>query len=159
MTDAALIDAPAATADPFATPFMKALVLLMRAQDTHGVWEGKPDARLLDDFIVTREQRRAMPIIADPDPDVLWRLEIFHNAIGLAIEKATGIAASPMMKMSHEGFGKVLLTAGRLVVLSRHLRDVHRFGFESFEKLATEGEKFVAQAVATIGTWPDVARA
>ena len=36
-----------------------------------------------------------------------------------------------MMKMSHEGFGRMILTAGRLIVVNKHLRDVHRFGFES----------------------------
>jgi probable nitrogen fixation protein len=146
-------------AEAFATPYMKSLVRLMRAQDTHGAWDGKADAEILKDFIVTREQRRAMPIIADPDPDVIWRVEIFHTAIGLAIEAETGIVASPMMKMSHEGFGRVLLTAGKLIVLSRHMRDINRFGFESYEKLAAEGTKFVAQAVETIRKWPDVAEA
>ena len=31
---------------------------------------------------------------------------------------------------------------GKLVVLSKHLRDVHRFGFETIAKLAAEGEKY-----------------
>jgi probable nitrogen fixation protein len=146
-------------ADVFAGPFMKALMRLMRAQDTHGAWDGKTDEAILADFIVSKEQRRAMPIIADPDPDVLWRVEMFHTAIGLALEAKTGIVAGPMMKMSHEGFGRILLTAGKLIVLSRHLRDVHRFGFETLEKLAAEGEKYLAQAVETVETYPDVARA
>ena len=47
------------------------------------------------------------------------------------------------MKVSHEGFGRVVLIAGRLVVFAKSLRDVHRFGFESLEKLAAEGAKVV----------------
>jgi probable nitrogen fixation protein len=62
-----------------------------------------------------------------------------------------------MMKMHHEGFGKMILTAGRLVVVNKHLRDVHRFGFETMEKLAAEGEKQVATAVEMIKKFPDVA--
>jgi len=62
-----------------------------------------------------------------------------------------------MMKMHHEGFGKMILTAGRLVVVNKQLRDVHRFGFETMEKLAAEGEKVVAAAVSMIKTFPDVA--
>ncbi len=50
-------------------------------------------------------------------------------------------------------------TAGKLVVLSKHLRDVHRFGFETLEKLAAEGDKQVAAALATINTYPEVAKA
>ncbi len=158
-TDMLDITTEAAEAEALKTPYMKALIRLMRAQDTHGAWDGKSDAAILKDFIVTREQRRAMPIIADPDPDVIWRVEIFHTAIGLAIEAETGVVASPMMKMSHEGFGRVLLTAGKLVVLSRHMRDINRFGFDNYAKLADEGGKFVRLAVETITRWPDVAQA
>src|SRR3990167_7748315 len=124
---------------PWETPFVRELVKQWRAQDTHGNWDGKTDAELLSPYIITREQRREMPIIGDPDPETLWRLELFYNAVGLAVERETGIMVSPMMKMHHEGFGRMLLTAGRLVVVTKSLRDVHRFGFESMDKLAEEG--------------------
>ena len=62
------------------------------------------------------------------------------------------------MKMSHEGFGRMILTTGRLIVVNKHLRDVHRFGFESFEKLAVEGTKFVDAGVEMIEKFPEVAR-
>ena len=150
---------PDADAAAFATPFLKSLVMLKRAEDTYGVWEGKADAELLADFIVTREARREIPIIGDPDPDVLARVELYYQALGLAIERETGLMASPMMKMSHEGFGRVVLTAGKLVVFSKSLRDVHRFGFETIARLAEDGMKAVAKAVEAIETWPDVARA
>ncbi|RAZ83004.1 NifX-associated nitrogen fixation protein [Mesorhizobium hawassense] len=142
-----------------ATPFVKCLLRLIRAQDSCGSWEGKSDAQLLGDFIVTKEQRRAIPIIGDPDPDVLWRLDMFYTAVGLAIEERSGLMASPMMEMSHEGFGRVLFTAGRLVVLSKTLRDVHRFGFETFWKLAAAGTKLVGDAIAATEAYPEVARA
>ncbi|TJW15559.1 MAG: NifX-associated nitrogen fixation protein [Mesorhizobium sp.] len=153
--DAVVIDDEAA----LSTPFVKCLVRLMRAQDSYGSWEGKSDAELLADFIVTKEQRREIPIIGDPDPDVLWRLDIFYAAVGLAIDERSGLMASPMMKISHEGFGRVILTAGRLVVLAKSLRDVHRFGFETFQKLADAGAKLVDDAVAAIEAHLDVARA
>lgn len=137
--------------------FVKELIKQWRAQDTHGAWEGKDNATLLAPYIITKEQRREMPIIGDPDPETIWRLELFYNAVGLAVERETGIMVSPMMKMHHEGFGKMMLTAGRLVVVNKHLRDVHRFGFETIEKLAAEGEKIVAAAVAMIKEYPGVA--
>ena len=123
------------------SPFVQELIKQWRAQDTHGMWEGKKDEELLAPYIVTREQRRQMPIIDDPDPELLWRMELFYNAVGLAIERRSGIVATPMMKMHHEGFGRLVLTAGRLIVINKYLRDVHRFGFESLDKLAAEGEK------------------
>ena len=51
-----------------------------------------------------------IPIIGDPDPEILWRLELFYNAVGLAIERAPACMVQPMMKMSHEGFGRMILT-------------------------------------------------
>jgi probable nitrogen fixation protein len=107
---------------------------------------------------VTKDERRDIPIISDPDPDVMWRVGKFYDAVGLLIEKRSGCMASQMQKMSHEGFGRIVLIAGKLVVVSRHLRDVHRFGFETWAKLAEAGDKLVASAVETIDQFPDAAR-
>ena len=63
-----------------------------------------------------------------------------------------------MMKISHEGFGRVVLIAGKLVVYARSVRDVHRFGFDSLDALAAEGAKIVAQAAAMIAEYPKLAR-
>jgi probable nitrogen fixation protein len=145
------------TSEAWESDFVKELIKQWRAQDTHGAWEGKDDATLLAPYLISKEQRREMPIIGDPDPETLWRLELFYNAVGLAIERRTKIMVAPMMKMHHEGFGKMMLTAGRLVVVNKQLRDVHRFGFETIEKLAAEGEKFVEAAVEMIEKFPDVA--
>jgi probable nitrogen fixation protein len=113
---------------------------------------------LLEPYIVTKEQRRQMPIIDDPDPETLWRVELYYNAIGLAIERQTGVMVTPMMKMSHEGFGRMVLLAGRLVAVNKQLRDVHRFGFESMEKLAEEGDKQVAAGVGMVEQFPGAAK-
>lgn len=154
----ATVTATATATDPMQSMFVKELIKQWRAQDTHGTWEGKSDLTLLAPYIVTKEQRRQMPIIDDPDPEVLWRLELYYNAIGLAIERQTGVMVSPMMKMSHEGFGRMVLLAGRLVAVNKQLRDVHRFGFESMEKLAEEGDKQVAAGVGMVNQFSDAAK-
>ena len=147
------------TAEPaIQSPFVKELVKQVRAQDAHGAWEGKSDLDLLRPFILDKAQRREIPIIGDPDPKTLWRIELFYNAVGLAVERSTGIMVSPIMKMHHEGFGRIVLTAGRLVVVNKHMRDVHRFGFDSLAKLAEEGDKLIAAAAAMIENFPEVAR-
>lgn len=138
--------------------FLKTLVLLFRAEDTYGAWEGKSDDVILSPFILDKEARAAIPIIGDPDPDTLWRLELFYKAVGITIEKMTGVMGSTMMKMSHEGFGRIVLLCGRLVVVSKTLRDVHRFGFPSLEKLTADGAKLVREAIELIEAHPDVAR-
>jgi probable nitrogen fixation protein len=63
-----------------------------------------------------------------------------------------------MLKLTHEGFGRAVLIVGRLVAASRILRDVHRFGFESLSKLASEGEKLVREAVELIEKFPEPAQ-
>lgn len=161
MAEEASIEAPAAAAGDeayLATPFVQQLIKQLRAQDTHGAWEGKSDLKLLKPYILTPEERRAIPIMGDPDPETLWRLELFYNAIAVAIERETGQMVTPMMKMSHEGFGRMVLLAGRLVVVNKQLRDVHRFGFPTLAKLAEAGNKFLEEAVSMIKTYPAVAQ-
>lgn len=158
MADTATPDTPASSeASLMDTPFVRELIKVLRAQDTHGTWEGKTDRKLLDPYILTAEQRREIPIIGDPDPEIIWRMELFYNAIGVAIERATGNMVTPMSKMSHEGFGRLILLAGRLIVVNKQLRDVHRFGFASLEKLVEAGNKFVDEGVKMIKDYPQVA--
>ena len=142
---------------PASRGFLKELVKQHRAQDTYGVWDAKSDADLLALYILTREQRRQMPTIGNPDAKTLWRVELFYNAVGLAVEQATGVMASPLMKLHQEGFGRIVLTAGRLIVIDKHLRDIHKFGFESIEILEAEGEELVKSALEWIEKYPEVA--
>ncbi|MBQ0820667.1 MULTISPECIES: NifX-associated nitrogen fixation protein [Microvirga] len=141
------------------TLFVKCLVRIIRAQDSYGSWDRKLDAELLANFIVTKDQRRAIPIIGNPNPDVRRRIAIFYSAVGLAIRERSGLMASPMIEISDEGFGCVHLTVGRLVVVSKIIRDAHRFGFETLWRLATAGSILVDDAIAAIEAYPEVARA
>ena len=144
-------------ADCSQSPFVRELVKQWRAQDTHGAWEGRADMELIEPYIIDKAKRKTMPIIGDPDPETLWRLELFYNAVGLSVERETGTMASPMIKMHHEGFGRLVLIAGRLIVVNKHLRDVHRFGFPSLAKLSEDGARLVADAVAMVRQYPDLA--
>ena len=157
MTEAVAEKAVPTDAELLKDPFVVELIKQIRAQDTHGTWEGKTDAKLLEPYILTAEQRRELPMMGDPDPDTLWRLDLYHNAVGLAIERATGCMVSPMTKMSHEGFGRTVLTTGRLIVVNRHLRDVHRFGFPSLAKLAEAGNKLVNEGIGMVEKYKEVA--
>ncbi|MDD1521665.1 MULTISPECIES: NifX-associated nitrogen fixation protein [Bradyrhizobium] len=138
-------------------PFLIDLVKIWRAQDTNGAWEGKSDRDLLEPYILNMEKRRALPIIGDPDQKTLWRLELFFNAVALSVERETGVMIQPILKLHHEGFGRIVLIAGRLVAVNKQLRDVHRFGFDSFVKLAQEGDKYVRDGIDLIRKFPDVA--
>jgi len=155
MSDAVVALEPKPAAE---VPFVKELIKVWRAQDTHGAWDGKSDLDLLEPYIVDKEKRRVLPIVGDPDPETIWRLELFFNAIALSIERATGVMVSPMLKMHHEGFGRIVLIGGRLIVVNKQLRDVHRFGFDNLEKLGEEGEKYIRAGVEMIEKFPEVAK-
>lgn len=154
----AAVAAEVPAADPMETSFVRELIKQWRAQDAHGAWDGKSNAQLLDPYILDKERRKQIPLMGDPDPETLWRMELFYNAVGLCIERATGVMVTPMMKMHHEGFGRMILCAGRLIVVNKQLRDVHRFGFDSMAKLAAEGEKFVAAGIEMVNKFPEVAK-
>ncbi|MFQ3451991.1 NifX-associated nitrogen fixation protein [Bradyrhizobium sp. UFLA01-814] len=145
------------SAGGFDAPFVKELVRIWRAEDMSGAWAGRSDLELLEPYILDKEKRRALPVIGDPDPDTVWRLELFFNAVALSIEKATDVMIQPMLKMHHEGFGRMVLIAGRLIAVNKQLRDVHRFGFENLAKLASEGNKYVRDGIKMIRKFPEVA--
>ena len=138
--------------------FMQEMVRQMKALDTYDTYDGWSDAKILDPFILTKERRREIPVIGDPDEIVIARVKCIYNAISFLIEKNTGIMASPVVNLSHEGFGRVLVTAGKLVVVDRSLRDVHRFGFRTIEKMQEEGDKLLSTALGLIEKYPEVAK-
>jgi probable nitrogen fixation protein len=149
---------PAISDDPvLQTEFIKEMIRQMRALDTYGTYDGKPGVVVLEPFVLTRERKAAIPIVGDPDEEIMARIKAFYNAIATLIEKECGLRAVPLVHLSHEGFGRVLITVGKLVVADRTLRDVHRFGFESLSKMKDEADKILAVALGIIGEHPAVA--
>ncbi len=155
MTEAALAIEPT---DPVLdTDFAKEMVRQMRAIDTYGSYDDWPLEKILEPFVLTREKKREIPVIGDPDEIVMARVKAFYNAISAMIEKECKLMAVPMMNLSHEGFGRVLITVGKLVVMDRTLRDVHRFGFPTLGKMKDEADKILSVALEIIGKHSDVA--
>ena len=148
----------ATPADPLLqTDFIQEMVKQMRALDSYGTYDGWPTERILAPYVLTKEQRREIPVIGDPDDVTLSRVKAFYNAIAAMVEKECGLMAVPMINITHEGFGRALITVGKLVVMDRTVRDVHRFGFDSLSKMKTEADKYLSVAVEIIGKYPDVA--
>ncbi|MBK6744784.1 MAG: NifX-associated nitrogen fixation protein [Hydrogenophilales bacterium] len=139
------------------TDFIKEMVKQMRAIDSYGTYDGWPVERILAPYIVTKEQRREIPVIGDPDEETLSRVKAFYNAIAALIEKECGLMAVPMVNITHEGFGRALITTGKLVVMDRTVRDIHRYGYESLSKMKDEADKYLSVALEIIGKYPEVA--
>ena len=144
--------------DPLlSTDFIKEMVKQMRAIDSYGTYDGWPEDRILAPYVVTKEQRRNIPVIGDPDEVMLSRIRAFYNAVSSLIEKECGLMAVPSINITHEGFGRALITVGKLVVMDKVLRDVHRYGYESLSKMKDEGDKLLSVALEIIGKYPEVA--
>ena len=149
---------PPLTADPiFETDFIKEMTRQMRALDSYGQYDGKPVTSLLEPFVLSKERKAEIPIIGDTDDLTLACIKAFYNGIAVLIEKECGLMAVTLVHLSHEGFGRVVITVGKLVVLDRTLRDAHRFGFESLSKMKHEADKHLAVALEIVGKFPDVA--
>ncbi|MEJ2423586.1 MAG: NifX-associated nitrogen fixation protein [Candidatus Thiodiazotropha sp.] len=139
------------------TDFAKEMVRQMRAIDTYGTYDNWPVEKILEPFVMTKEKKREIPVIGDPDEITMSRVKAFYNAISALIEKECGLMAVPMMNLTHEGFGRVIITVGKLVVMDKTLRDVHRFGFPTLSKMKDEADKLLSVALEIIGQNPKVA--
>lgn len=137
--------------------FIKEIVKQVRAVDTYGTYEGWSVAKIVDPFVLTKERKREIPIVGDPDDITMARVKAFYNAIATLIEVRSGLMAVPVINLTHEGFGRAFITCGRLIVLDKTLRDVHRFGFPTLEKLNGDGETAIAKAIELIEKYREVA--
>jgi probable nitrogen fixation protein len=139
--------------------FTKEIVKQIRAVDTYGQMDRVPSEEIIAPFIVTREQKREIPIVGDPDEQVTDRVKAYYNAIATLLEKATGLMPIPMINLHHEGFGRVMITVGKLVAYERTLRDVHRFGFPTLQTMQEEAGKVLQGALELVEKYREVAEA
>ena len=137
--------------------FIVEMARQMRAIDPYGQYDKLSTRELLEPFVLTKEKKQEIPIIGDPDELVVARVKVFYNAISALIESECGLMAVPLVNLTHEGFGRAIITVGKLVVMDRTLRDVHRFGFPSLSKMKDEADKILSVALELIGEHSKVA--
>lgn len=137
--------------------FVREMIRQMRAIDSYGTYDDWSISKILEPFVLTKEMKREIPIVGDPDEIIMARVKAFYNAISSLIEKECKLMAVPMINLSHEGFGRAIITVGKLLVMDKILRDVHRFGFPSISKMKDEADKLLSVALEIIGKHSDVA--
>lgn len=147
----------AATA-PIDSPVARQMIIQLRAMDSYGTYDTWTDEKVLAPVILTKEQRREIPVVGDPDETTVSRLKAYYNAIATVIEQESGLMAVPMINLTHEGFGRAVISTGKLIVVDKTLRDVHRFGFVSMEKMIEEVEKITGKALELINNYKEVAK-
>lgn len=138
------------------SPFLKAMVQQIRANDSYGTFRNWADELLLKPYVISKKDRRQISVEGDVDPATLARILGFYRAIATCIEQETGQLSQVVVDLSHEGFGWALIFSGRLILVSKTLRDAQRFSFDSLEKLNAEGEKLVQKGIALAQRFPEV---
>ncbi|MBW4518443.1 MAG: NifX-associated nitrogen fixation protein [Scytolyngbya sp. HA4215-MV1] len=136
--------------------FLKSVVQQIRANDPYGTYRNWSDELLLKPYVVSKAQKREISVDGDVDPITKGRILAFYRAIAHRIEEETGALSQVVIDLSHEGFGWALIFSGRLLLVSRTLRDAQRFGFDSLEKFAIEGEKLTQSGIALAQRFPEV---
>lgn len=138
--------------------FLKDLIDQQRAGDTYGQLDRLSDDLMVKPFLVSRADQRGIAVNCDVEAATEARIRSFYQAVAAGIERSTGVFTTAVIDLSHEGFGRAIVFAGRLIAVSDVLRDAQRFGFESTEKLAEHGDRLVAEGVKTVERHKEAAR-
>ena len=145
-----------ATTEVLNSPFIKVLIKQIRGQDSYGVYRTWSDELILKPFIVTKQKKREISVEGEVDAVTQARVMAFFRAVAAGIEQETGLISQVVVDLSHEGFGWALVFSGRLLLAVKTLRDAQRFGFDSLEKLAEEGENYVKKGLDLAKRFPEV---
>ena len=128
--------------------FIDTLIGQVRALDQFGTWTNKTDEDILTEkYVKTKEDLKNIPVIADIDEMQVQDIRLIYQAVALAFEKKTGVMCSVVMEMSHEGFGRAVVIADKIVITNKFFKDAHRFSFRTYEKLIEEGDKMLESAL------------
>lgn len=148
------------TSDPYMnSDIVVEMLKQLRALDTYDTYEGWSEEKIIDPLVMTKERKREIPIIGDPDETTMARVKAYYNSIASLIEKKSGLMAVPVINLTHEGFGRAFILVGKLIVVDKTLRDVHRFGFPSLQDMAEKTEQIIDKAVVLIEKFKEVAEA
>ncbi len=134
--------------------FTKTIIAQVRALDLYGSWSKLSDEELLTNkYVKTKEQLKEIPLVGDINELTKKDIRMMYEALALAFEKATGEMASVVMEMSGEGFGRAVVLGQGLVLVDKHHRDAHRFGYRDLEKFLDDGAKMLQGAVEKFQTY------
>ncbi|MDO9106678.1 MAG: NifX-associated nitrogen fixation protein [Methylovulum sp.] len=129
---------------------VKDLIKQLRAIDTYDTYDGWSAAKIIDPLVLTKERKREIPVVGDPDGLTIARIKAYYNSLATLLEKKSGLMAVPMVNLTHEGFGRALIMVGKLVVVDKILRDTHRWGFPSLLDLCEQTDKTLEKALGLI---------
>lgn len=139
---------------------LKEIVNQVRAYDTYGTWEKKSDHDILNHLFLTKPEKQASLSLmghCEVDPKALLKLHAYFKAIGVLIEKSSGLLTSVVINLDEEGNGIVLIYSGRLILVNKSIRDANKFRFKSLDEMALQAQKFIDKALELLKKYREVA--
>ena len=137
--------------------FIDTLIGQVRALDQFGTWANKDNEEILSEkYVKSKEDLKNIPVIADIDEMQIQDIRLIYQAVALAFEKKTGVMCSVIMEMSHEGFGRAVVIADKIVIVNKFFKDAHRYSFRTYDKLIQEGDKMLDNALIIYTKYKDV---
>ncbi len=134
--------------------FLETLISQLRAMDQFGTWAKKSDEELLSEkYVKSKDDLKNIPIIADIDEMQIKDIRLIFQSIALAFELKMGIMCSVVMEMSHEGFGRAVVLADKIVITNKFFKDAHRYSFRTYDALISEGGKLLKDAIEIYETY------
>lgn len=131
-----------------ARPFREILVSKLRSYDAHGTWKNVADEKLLARyFVVTKEDKKKIDAFAAISPETVGKIRLYYEAVAQTVEENCGRIIVTVLDINTEGFGRALLIDEDYILLQKVHRNAHKFGFETLEEMAEEGEKLTAKAL------------
>jgi probable nitrogen fixation protein len=128
--------------------FIETLVGQVRALDQFGTWANKSSEDILKEkYVKTKEDLKNVPVIADIDEMQIQDIRLIFQALALAFEQKTGVMCSVVMEMSHEGFGRAVVIADKIVIVNKFFKDAHRYSFRTYDDLIQSGNKMLNDAI------------
>lgn len=124
------------------------IVRQLRAVDQFGNWAKIGDEELLaKKYVKTKEELKAIPLIADIDEMMINDIKMIYKAVALSFERKTGVVCNVIMEMSHEGFGRCAVIADRICIVNKYFKDAHRFSYRTLDALFEDGDKMLENAI------------
>ncbi|MNH99020.1 hypothetical protein D3C73_517740 [compost metagenome] len=99
--------------------------------------------------LFTAEEKIAVGADCTPSPKLRKQVENVFQALALTLEIETNGLVQSMVDMNSEGFGRAVVSSGRLILISTTLRAGLRFPFTSRSKL----ERFALNSLREALEW------
>lgn len=138
--------------------FNRSLCQMIDAYDYFGKGSGLSEedkiARLL---LFTPEEKQALSQDCTPNSKLRLQVEHVFQAMAVTLEVETERLMQSMVEMNGEGFGRAIVSSGRLILSSVTLRAGLRFPFTSAAKLEKFALNQMREALDWLGRHQEVA--